>query len=139
MIFVDSGFLVAIFNPADGLHPMAVAWSERISTRLLLTDYILVETMNGVVSRGLRGPALRMIDTVASSVQFQILRGSEGWFDPALDLPRKANDKRWSMTDCTSFAVMKRYSLVYALAHDRHFEEAGFIPLLRHDPSTFRM
>src|SRR6266851_7667037 len=43
-------------------------------------------------------------------------------------------DKEWSLTDCISFVVMERRGISRALAHDQHFEQAGFEALLRRDP-----
>ena len=40
-------------------------------------------------------------------------------------------DKEWSMTDCISFAVMQREGLNEALTADHHFEQAGFVALLK--------
>ncbi|HED04153.1 MAG TPA: hypothetical protein ENI60_05240 [Candidatus Fraserbacteria bacterium] len=38
--------------------------------------------------------------------------------------------KKFSFTDCTSFAVMKRLGLQRALAVDRHFQVMGFVPVI---------
>ena len=40
-------------------------------------------------------------------------------------------DKAWSLTDCASFALMTERDISEALAHDHHFEQAGFTALLR--------
>jgi uncharacterized protein len=40
-------------------------------------------------------------------------------------------DKTWSLTDCASFLIMKRYSIKEVLARDRHFDQAGFTALER--------
>jgi predicted nucleic acid-binding protein len=39
-------------------------------------------------------------------------------------------DKRWTLTDCTSFVVMEEENLAEALTGDRHFQQAGFTALL---------
>lgn len=36
-----------------------------------------------------------------------------------------------SITDCASFCIMQQQGIQEALAYDRHFEQAGFIALLR--------
>lgn len=43
---------------------------------------------------------------------------------------RQRRDKEWSLTDCISFVVMQEEQLTEALTADRHFEQAGFKPLL---------
>jgi predicted nucleic acid-binding protein len=40
-------------------------------------------------------------------------------------------DKEWSLTDCTSFVVMREYAASDALTTDHHFEQAGFNVLLK--------
>jgi len=40
-------------------------------------------------------------------------------------------DKEWSLVDCASFLIMQERNLKEALAHDEHFQQAGFVPLLR--------
>ena len=43
---------------------------------------------------------------------------------------RVRQDKNWSVTDCTSFVVMREHNLTEALTADRHFEQAGFKAIL---------
>ena len=40
-------------------------------------------------------------------------------------------DKNWSLTDCISFVVMKDEDIGEALTGDKHFEQAGFMALLK--------
>ena len=47
------------------------------------------------------------------------------------DLYQQRPDKEWSLTDCISFVIMKREGITEALTGDHHFEQAGFIALLK--------
>jgi uncharacterized protein len=40
-------------------------------------------------------------------------------------------DKAWSLVDCSSFVVMQQLNILEALTTDQHFEQAGFIRLLK--------
>jgi predicted nucleic acid-binding protein len=51
--------------------------------------------------------------------------------DAGLDLYRGRPDKAWSLTDCISFVVMERDGIREALTGDHHFEQAGFVALLK--------
>jgi uncharacterized protein len=52
-------------------------------------------------------------------------------FREALELFASRADKEWSLTDCASFNLMRERGVSEALAHDHHFEQAGFVALLR--------
>lgn len=49
----------------------------------------------------------------------------------AWELLTTHHDKIWSLADCASFVVMKELLIAEALTADRHFEQAGFIRLLK--------
>lgn len=54
-------------------------------------------------------------------------------FSMALGLYEQRADKKWSLTDCASFLAMQEEGITDALAHDDHFQQAGFTALLRED------
>jgi hypothetical protein len=51
--------------------------------------------------------------------------------DQGVELYSERPDKGWSLTDCISFIVMRHHGVTQALTGDHHFEQAGFIALLR--------
>ena len=56
--------------------------------------------------------------------------------DPALDaaswaLLKSRFDKEWSLVDAASFIVMQERGIIEALTTDHHFEQAGFVRLLK--------
>lgn len=51
--------------------------------------------------------------------------------DAAWKFWRERLDKPWSYVDCSSFVVMNQNQLSDALTSDRHFEQAGFIRLIK--------
>ena len=52
-------------------------------------------------------------------------------FAAGITLYANRSDQDWPLTDCISFVVMEREGIREALTEDRHFEQAGFIALLR--------
>jgi len=60
----------------------------------------------------------------------QIVRLSADLLEQGIELIRKRPDKDWGLKDCISFVVMKHEKIAAALTGDRHFEQAGFTPLL---------
>lgn len=135
MIFVDTGLLLAIVQPRDSLHERALSGLATLAgEELVVTEYILVEVANAL-SKGSRRPRAQMIaDQVRHSGDYRFTPASPALLEAGLRLHRSRPDKDWSLTDCISFHVMQERDITRALAHDEHFEQAGFVALLRHDP-----
>ena len=79
----------------------------------------------------LRNLFVDLANTLESDPCTEILSASPEIFKEGVELFGARPDKEWSLTDCVSFVVMKRYNIVGALTTDHHFEQAGFERLLR--------
>jgi predicted nucleic acid-binding protein len=133
-VFIDTGYLVALVSPNDTLHTQAISWATRVANRKLMTTYfVLNELLNGAATRGqfTRQLAIQAIEEFQSSSRVEIVLPDLSLLDSALKLYRDRPDSAWSHTDCISFCVMGDRQIREALAHDRHFEQAGFVALLR--------
>jgi len=134
MIFIDTSYLLALLNSGDSLNARAVAWSRVIEDRLLITEYVLVEAVDGL-SAPIERPAIhQMVESIRARDRWHLIPASSEWFDAGLKLHADRADKYWSLTDCISFAVMQQFIARRALTYDHHFEQAGFEALLRRDP-----
>ena len=137
-ILVDTSYLLAIANPRDPLHDVAVAASaEAESAGLIVTNLVIVEVLNYFSGRGarLRALAAEMADAMATSGSVTHC-SVDSYFQGAFALYRQSEDKDWSFRDCLSFVVMQDFGVREALTYDRNFEQAGFVALLRH-PKTY--
>jgi predicted nucleic acid-binding protein len=122
-------------KPADALHIRAVAWARHLSEPLMVTEYVLWETINNLSKRADRLRAYRIVEMVDDS-NYTIVHAAPELFAAGLKLHRARSDKEWSLTDCISFHLMRERGITLALAYDIHFEQAGFEALLRRDPSV---
>jgi uncharacterized protein len=129
--FVDTAFFLALVLERDQFHQAAVQWQEKAEGGFVTTDYVLVETMNGLSQRKFRAIAEAMIRQVRTATEFEVVGASKNLMDAGIDLFRDRPDKDWSLTDCISFVVMRDLALTAALTCDHHFEQAGFRALLR--------
>ena len=134
MTFVDTGFLLALVQPADALHPLATAWAQKLAGSFLTTEYVFWETINGLSKRPDRSKAAMLAEFVLNNPDYIFVVASPELLAAGLQLHRSRPDKEWSLTDCISFHVMRGRGLTRALAHDLHFEQAGFEALLRSAP-----
>ena len=134
MILLDTGYFIALFTPDDHLYQRAVAWSLHLNEPLLVTEYVLCETVNNLSKRADRSRAHRIVELISGDPNYTLVHASPELFAAGLRLHRDRPDKEWSLTDCVSFHLMRKRGLTRALAYDTHFEQAGFDALLRRDP-----
>jgi predicted nucleic acid-binding protein len=135
MTLVDTGFLLALVQPADALHARATAWAQKVTKPLLITEYVFWETINGLSKRPDRSKAAVLAEFVLKDSDCTFVRAASELLEAGLQLHGSRPDKEWSLTDCISFHVMRERGITRALAHDIHFEQAGFEALLRSDPN----
>jgi uncharacterized protein len=134
MILVDSGFLLALAHPNDELHARAADWAHHLSEPLLVTEYVIWETVNSLSRRADRERAHRIVEMISADANYMLVYASPELLAASLRLHHDRPDKDWSLTDCVSFHLMCERSITRALAYDVHFEQAGFEALLRRDP-----
>jgi predicted nucleic acid-binding protein len=134
MIFLDTGYFVALFTPDDRLHGRAAGWSLQLVEPTLVTEYVLWECVNTFSKPRNRPSAYALIEGLESDSDCELIHASPELFVAGLALHRERPDKEWSLTDCISFHVIRERNLKRALAHDIHFEQAGFEALLRKEP-----
>lgn len=133
MIFVDSGFFLAFLDPRDSLHELARSWGSKIKEDMVVTEYVICETVN-FCSKPINRPRVHaLVKHIRSNPGFIWVGASEALFAKALALHNQRQDKEWSLTDCASFSVMEERGIKEALTYDHHFEQAGFTALLRLD------
>ena len=73
-----------------------------------------------------RGRVREFVVFLRQSAACEIIPASRELFDRALDFYHQRHDKNWTLTDCTSFVVMRERNVTEALTGDKHFEQAGF-------------
>ena len=132
-VLVDTVYLVALIDPRDALHAVALALARKLAkrrVRLVTSDAVLIELGNYFARSPLRSTAADWI---------QAIRSAEGWDVVALDRPvvssaesryRTHADKNWSMTDCIIMEVMDARGMRDIATTDHGFEQAGYRLLL---------
>ena len=78
-----------------------------------------------------REAAIKLLDALESDSNVEIVPLAEDLYQEGLQLYHERKDKEWGITDCISFVVMEKRRIKAALTADAHFEQAGFMSLLR--------
>lgn len=129
-LFADTFYFLALLNKHDEAHVKAVEFAAKVE-RLLTTEWVLIELADGLASSRSRAMFLQTRDELLADDNVQVVPLDMRLYDEALELYAARSDKEWSLTDCTSFVVMQHESVAEALTGDHHFEQAGFVALLK--------
>lgn len=129
--FIDTSFVIALLNKHDSYHEKAKSLMPDIrnARQIWTTEAILTEIGNAF-SSSKRTDASNFITSCYCSEKFKVVTVTNVLFKKAVSLYRSRDDKEWGLTDCISFIVMQENGLSAAMTTDRHFRQAGFIPLM---------
>lgn len=130
-LFVDTFYLLALLHPADEAHEKALLLARTHRATFVSTQWVLTEVADGCADPIDR---VRIADFPAvfeRQTNVTIVPASDDWFHRGMNRYRDRPDKEWSLTDCISFLVMEDLAISQALTGDHHFEQAGFIALLK--------
>jgi predicted nucleic acid-binding protein len=128
-VFADTAFYLALLDERDSLHSRALA-ACHVARPILTTEFILLELANACSRAEDHPDFLALLQGVRASSRTTIVPLDSRLLQRGLDLFASRADKDWSLTDCTSFVVMRDEAIEEALTADRHFEQAGFKALL---------
>lgn len=130
-VFADSFYFFALLNDRDPAHQRALAFLQTYRGRLLTTAWVLVELGDGLAKPVNRDSFLTTLNLLKTEPNVSIIGCGDELLEAGIDLYRERPDKSWSLTDCISFVAMQREGITEALTGDKHFEQAGFVALLK--------
>jgi predicted nucleic acid-binding protein len=130
-VFADTFYYLALVNPADNRHAQAHDFTDGFAGRMVTTSWVLSELANALAKAATRPAFLQVFSQLRADPDVVILPPDAGLFEDGLRLYAARPDKDWSLTDCISFVVMQREGISEALTGDHHFEQAGFVALLK--------
>jgi predicted nucleic acid-binding protein len=130
-VFADASYYVALLSPRDQHHQDAIRVSRDLRQPVVVTEFVLIELANALAEVESRGRAMALWNSLRHDPTVSIVPASTELVARGLELYRLRDDKAWSLVDCISFEVMKDQAITDALTADHHFEQAGFVAMLR--------
>jgi uncharacterized protein len=130
VLFLDSGYVIAVEVDTDERHARAVEHWRRTKAdtniRLVSTSFVFDEIATFLNSRRLHDRAVEVGNRLLNSPTLNLLDVDRTLLSEGGSYFQQHDDKRYSLTDCISFVVMKRMNIATALTFDQHFRQAGF-------------
>ncbi len=135
-IFVDTagwGNLVDTLQEFHAETKTIYLSAKQKGSRLVTTNYVIAELVALLFSplRIPRMKSIKFIESIKSSALVDIIHIDEDLDAKSWELLKNRPDKNWSLVDCSSFIVMQKNNIVEALTTDHHFEQSGFVRLLK--------
>lgn len=130
MIFVDTSAWLALADSNDRDHQAAREFQRLLIRgdfgKQVTTNYVLAETVTMIRRRLGVAAAGTFSAGISQGAGIGIF-----WIEPvhhheAIDLLTSHRDKTWSVTDCTSFIIMRSLEIRDAFTFDGDFGKAGF-------------
>jgi uncharacterized protein len=128
-VFVDSGAWIALALSRDPLHPQArEQWDllQGAGAKLHTSVPIVIETFTFLDRNANRDVALAWQDSISAPGTVKILPCELRDLEQSWEYFRRADLRKLSAVDATSFAIMKRARIGLAYTFDHHFAVVGF-------------
>jgi predicted nucleic acid-binding protein len=128
ILFVDTGAWFALNCRTDENHQAAADFMRRFRREpvvLRTTDYVVDETLTLLRLKVSHVQAVRFLDFLSASPNVDRSMVGPEILARAEKLFRTYRDKRWSFTDCASFAWMDEHDFDDVFTFDHNFTQYG--------------
>lgn len=129
--FGDTFFFLALLAENDEAHEQATRFITRLKQDIYTTTWVLTEVADAIAAPSTRATFVPFLAFLRAHPRVVIVQTTDDLFDRGVALFDKRLDKGWSLTDCISFIVMQEQGITEALTGDHHFEQAGYVALLK--------
>lgn len=133
LVLVDSGAFLSLEDPDEASHGRCRETLRELvaeGRRLLTTNFVFDETYTLLLVRLGRDPAVAWGEAFRRGSLVELVRVREEDEERAWEIIGEYDDKDFSYTDATSFAVAESLEIEEAFALDRHFEQYGRLRIL---------
>ena len=124
--FVDTSAWFAYVNKGDCEHGPVRQVLRNVKGRLVTSNFIFDETITFCLHRLGYQAAVKVGKTLLNTAEIDLIRVTPADERQAWSLFLQRPDNTYSYTDCTSFVVMRRLSMQYAISLDSDFRREGF-------------
>jgi uncharacterized protein len=135
-LFADTSGWANLIDISQPFHSNTaqIYKNARSQKRKIITTSYIISELVALLSSPLhipRSQVIAFIEGLKNSPYVEVIYISQEIDTRAWELLTQRQDKEWSLVDCSSFVIMQQRKITEALTSDHHFEQAGFIRLLK--------
>ena len=131
MLLLDTSGLLCYIHTSEPQHRGAVKAFDAAHT-YLTHSYVLSEFVALAQVRNLpRIDSLTFVSDLLEHPDIEVVWVDQELHQEAVNLLMDRMDKTYSLCDAVSFVLMRAMGCTEALTTDRHFEQEGFVRLLK--------
>lgn len=135
-LFADTsgwGNLVDASQPYHSLATAIYRAARQEGRKVITTNYVVAELVSpdDQSAPDSQTHGYRFLESLRASPYVEVVHVDRLTDEQVWELFKSRPDKEWSWVDCASFVVMKQRGILEALTTDHHFEQAGFVRLLK--------
>ena len=126
-IFADTSYWIALFDRKDQNHKDSVKLSKHLKTSgIIVSDFIVFETIT-FINTSVKNHSLAMLflDFIYEQDNIEVVEIGTALKEKSLQIFKDYDDKDFSFTDCSSFALMTSLNIKNAVSFDEHFSQIG--------------
>ncbi len=128
-VFVDTSAWLALFFKSDKNHAKAAAIYEKINMaglKLYTSDYVINETITFVMAKGGHKMSLSVGEALLTSPLIEVVFLNYEHLLSSWNNLKETPGKQLSLTDATSFRLIRYHKILQVFSFDRRFIQAGF-------------
>lgn len=129
-IFVDSNYLIALYNTTDSLHTRAKELARKIAStdsQLYLSNYIILEVLTVLSQRIGRQEAIDIGQMLRQAPQIELIYIDEDLNELSWQIFKASSGKNTSFVDCSILACLRYTGIKHLLS----FDTTDFKPLTK--------
>ena len=110
-IILDSSVWIAYFYKEDNQHTKAVSAMAKITTHILIPEYVLLEVVTLLRQKGYNDTACQFMAEVTKDNDRLLIHGEE-YFTDTVSLFRAAKNSKLSFVDTALLVLSQKYTVV---------------------------
>lgn len=133
-VFVDTAALIALGDNNDRFHFQALEVRNELKKyhqKFVTTNAVILELASYFSPSNARSSAIALIEAIDQSLKWDSLIIDDSLMKRGLELYKRMSDKDWSLVDCIGMIVARDLDITEIFTTDHHFEQAGFIILIK--------